>query len=157
MTRLYGRGFDGARVRDSVPQGHWHTTTMVAALGQSGPRSPFVFEGAMDTEMFRAYVEHVLVPELADGDIVVMDNLSCHKDVHACNLIKQAGAHVWYLPAYSPDLNPIEKMWSKIKAFLRMTAARTQDAVHQAIAAALETVTTTNIKGWFESCGYIIV
>lgn len=157
MTRMYGRSFGGVRVRDVVPHGHWNTTTMVAAVGATGPRAPFVFEGAMDTEMFRAYVEHVLVPELTAGDIVVMDNLSCHKDTYARNLIEQAGAYLWYLPAYSPDLNPIEKMWSKIKAFLRMTAARTQDALHQAIADALETVTPSNIKGWFQSCGYNIM
>ena len=130
---------------------------MIAAVGITGPRAPFVFEGAMNTETFRAYVEHVLVPELNAGDIVVMDNLSCHKDAHAGELIQQAGAHVWYLPAYSPDLNPIEKMWSKIKAFLRMTAARTQDTLYQAIADALATVTSSNIRGWFKSCGYNIV
>lgn len=157
MTRLYGRGFGGSRVRDAVPHGHWSTTTMIAAVGTTGHRAPFVFEGAMDTEMFRAYVKHVLVPELNPGDIVVMDNLRCHKDVLARELIQQVGAHVWYLPAYSPDLNPIEKMWSKIKACLRMIAARSQDALYQAIADALTAVTTSNIKGWFQSCGYNIV
>ena len=130
---------------------------MIAAVGTTGHRAPFVFEGAMDTEMFRAYVKHVLVPELNPGDIVVMDNLSCHKDVLARELIQQVGAHVWYLPAYSPDLNPIEKMWSKSRACLRMIAARSQDALYQAIADALSAVTTSNIKGWFQSCGYNIV
>ena len=157
MTRLYGRSFGGDRVRDAVPHGPWSTTTMIAAVGTTGPRAPFVFEGAMDTEMFRAYVKHILVPELKPGDIVIMDNLSCHKDTLSREMLQQAGAQVWYLPAYSPDLNPIEKMWSKIKACLRKIAARSQDALYKAIAYALDTVTTSNIKGWFQSCGYSIL
>jgi transposase len=156
MTRLYGRGFDGGRVYDCVPHGHWSATTMIAAVGTEGPRAPFVFEGAMDTEMFVAYVKHVLVPELRLGDIVVMDNLRSHKNAHALELIEQAGAHVWFLPPYSPDLNPIEKMWSKVKAFLRKVCARTQETLYQAIADALATVTQSDIRGWFKSCGYTI-
>lgn len=156
MTRLYGRGFDGGRVYDCVPHGHWSATTMIAAVGTEGTRAPFVFEGAMDAEMFVAYVKHVLVPELRPGDIVVMDNLRSHKNAHARELIEQAGAHVWFLPPYSPDFNPIEKMWSKIKAYLRKACARTQETLYQAIADALATVTQSDIRGWFESCGYII-
>ena len=156
MTRLYGRGFNGGRVYDCVPHGHWSPTTMIAAVGTEGTRAPFVFEGAMDAEMFVAYVKHVLVPELKPGDIVVMDNLRSHKNAHAQELIEQAGAHVWFLPPYSPDFNPIEKMWSKIKAYLRKACARTQEKLYQAIADALATVTQSDIRGWFESCGYII-
>jgi transposase len=129
---------------------------MIAAVGTEGPRAPFVFEGAMDTEMFVAYVKRVLVPELRLGDIVVMDNLRSHKNAHALELIEQAGAHVWFLPPYSPDLNPIEKMWSKVKAFLRKVCARTQETLYQAIADALATVTQSDIRGWFKSCGYTI-
>jgi len=156
MTRLYGRGFNGGRVYGCVPHGHWSATTMIAAVGTEGTRAPFVFEGAMDAEMFVAYIKHVLVPELKPGDIVVMDNLRSHKNVHAQELIEQAGAHVWFLPPYSPDFNPIEKMWSKIKAYLRKACARTQEKLYQAIADALATVTQSDIYGWFKSCGYII-
>jgi transposase len=156
MIRLYGRGFDGARVYDRVPHGHWCTTTMVAAIGLRGAVAPFVFDGAMDTEVFRAYVEHVLVPELRDGDIVVLDNLSCHADRHARRLIELTGAQVWFLPAYSPDLNPIEKMWSKLKALLRKACARTQEALYQAIAEAFAAITPNDARGWITSCGYNI-
>jgi len=156
MTRLYGWAFGGARLIDVVPHGHWCTTTMIAAVGLGGAKAPFVFEGPMDSQMFRAYVKHVLVPELRPGDIVVMDNLSSHKDAEARTLIEDAGAYVWYLPPYSPDFNPIEKMWSKIKAFLRKTAARTQEYLYQAIADALATITPSDIRGWFKSCGYKI-
>jgi transposase len=130
---------------------------MVAAVGTTGTRAPFVFEGAMDTEMFRAYVKEILVPELKPGDIVVMDNLTCHKDETARSYIEQAGACVWYLPPYSPDFNPIEKMWSKIKAYLRKAAARTEEALYQAIKEALSAITLSDIKGWFLSCGYSFV
>jgi transposase len=157
MTRLYGRAFGGKRVVDSVPHGHWSTTTMVAAVGATGTRAPFVFEGAMDTEMFCAYVKEVLAPELNAGDIVVMDNLQCHKNAAAQKLIQQAGAQVWYLPAYSPDYNPIEKMWSKVKAFIRKVRARTQEMLDKAIADALATITQSDICGWFKSCGYNIL
>lgn len=157
MARLYGRAFGGTRVFASVPHGHWCSTTMIAAIGATGTRAPFVFEGAMDKEMFRAYVKEILVPELKAGDIVVMDNLSCHKDEQAREYIEQAGACVWYLPPYSPDFNPIEKMWSKVKAFLRKTAARTEEKLYDAIKDALAVITLSDIKGWFQSCGYIIV
>lgn len=154
MTRRYGRAFNGARVLDSVPNGRWSTTTMVAAIGSTGPRAPFVFEGAMNSRTFRAYVERVLVPELNPGDIVVMDNLNCHKDAQARKLIEQSQAHVLYFPPYSPDFNPIEKMWSKIKAFLRKVEARTTETLQQAIGDALDTITFSDINGWFSSCGY---
>jgi len=157
MARLYGRAFGGARVFASVPHGHWCSTTMIAAVGTWGTRAPFVFEGAMDREMFRAYVKEILVPELKAGDIVVMDNLSCHKDEKARGYIEKAGACVWYLPPYSPDFNPIEKMWSKVKAFLRKVAARTEEALFQAIKEALAVITLSDIKGWFKSCGYSFV
>lgn len=156
MTRLYGRGFGGGRVYDRVPHGHWKTTTMIAAIGIEGARAPFVFEGAMDAEMFCAYVKKVLVPELNKGDIVVMDNLQCHKNSYARKLIKQAGAYVWFLPPYSPDFNPIEKMWSKIKAYLRKACARSRETLYRAIADSLDTITPSDIYGWFKSCGYNI-
>ena len=121
MTRLYGWAFGGERLIDAVPHGHWSTTTMIAAVGRDGAKAPFL-------------------------DSVGMDNLNCHKDSEARNLIKGAGAHAWYLPPYSPDFNPIEKMWSKIKAFLRKAAARTQQCLYQAIADSLATLSRATKK-----------
>jgi transposase len=155
MTRLYGRAFGGQRIYDAVPHGHWCTTTMVSAIGLNGPKAPFVLGGAMDADAFRIYVERVLVPELQAGDIVVMDNLSSHKDAQARQIIKGAGVVVWDLPPYSPDFNPIEQMWSKVKAFLREAKARTEQALIQAIAEALTTITQDDCAGWFRHSGYL--
>ena len=156
MTRLYGRAAIGQRVRDSVPTATWHTTTMIAAVGAEGPRAPFLLEGAIDGAAFRTYVQRVLVPQLKPGDWVVMDNLSSHKDSVAREAIDAAGAYVLDLPPYSPDLNPIEKMWSKIKALLRAAKARCFEDLVSAMAEALERVTESDIQGWFQSCGYNI-
>jgi transposase len=155
MTRLYGRAFDGRRVCDAVPQGHWCTTTMVSAIGWNGPKAPFVLGGAMDADAFRVYVERVLVPELRAGDIVVMDNLSSHKDAHARQMITGAGALVWDLPPYSPDFNPIEQMWSKVKGFLREAKARTAQALTRAIGKAFTKITQDDCAGWFRDAGYL--
>ena len=155
MTRLYGRSFDGQRVTDGVPHGHWCTTTMVSSMRLDGSTAPMVIEGPTDAEVFEAYVQQVLVPTLRPGDIVVMDNLSPHKTSAVAAAIEATGAEVWFLPPYSPDLNPIEKMWSKIKAFLRKAKARTYDALVLAIGAALATVTAADAFNWFASCGYI--
>lgn len=155
MTRLYGRAPRGMRVLDYIPNGRWETTTMMAVIGATGPRAPWVLEGAMDGAAFHTYVEHVLLPILRPTDILVMDNLSSHKNLAARTLILETGAQIWDLPAYSPDLNPIEKMWSKVKAFLRKTKARDQQTLLEAIGLALEQITLTDIKGWFTSCGYI--
>lgn len=129
---------------------------MIAAVCAAGPMAPFVFAGATNAEAFRVYVEHVLVPSLGPTDIVIMDNLSTHKDHTARQMILATGAQIWDLPPYSPDLNPIEKMWSKIKAFLRKVKARTLDDLTDAIGEALRTVVHQDIRGWFASCGYII-
>jgi transposase len=157
MTRLYGRAAVGTRVRDAVPTARWQTTTMIAAVGAGGPRAPFLLEGAIDGASFRVYVERVLVPELKPGDIVVMDNLSSHKDSDARQLIQAAGAEVLELPPYSPDFNPIEKMWSKVKAWLRDAKARCFDELATALADVLRAVTPADIQGWFRSCGYDII
>ena len=156
MACLYGRSFDGQRIYDAVPHGHWSTTTMLSVVGLEGAKAPMVIEGPVDADVFRAYVEQVLVPVLRAGDIVVMDNLSSHKVPGIREAIEAVGAEVWYLPPYSPDFNPIEKMWSKIKEFLRKAKARTQEALLAAIGAALALVTVSNAKGWFQSCGYNI-
>lgn len=154
MTRLYGRSFDGQRVADATPHGHWCTTTMLSSIRLDGSTAAMVVEGPADAAVFRAYVEHVLVPSLRPGDILVMDNLAPHKNPAVAEAIEAAGAEVWLLPPYSPDFNPIEKMWSKIKAFLRKIKARTKDALMDAIAAALRTIAPDDALNWFVSCGY---
>lgn len=156
MTRLYGRAERGQRVCDAVPNGSWHTTTMIAAIRLTEPQAPFVFEGAMDALAFRVYTAQVLAPTLQPGDIVVLDNLSSHKDKVARESIRATGAQIRDLPPYSPDLNPIELMWSKIKTFLRKSKARTTDQLTKAIGRALDTVTTEDAAGWLRKCGYII-
>lgn len=157
MTRLRGRAERGRRVHGSAPHGHWHVTTLLGALRLDGSTACMAMEGATDAEVFQAYVRQVLCPILQPGDIVVMDNLSPHKDSLSLFLIAQAGAEVLFLPAYSPDLNPIEKMWSKVKGFLRSAEARTQEALHDAIAAALAQVTQQDAINWFASCGYSFI
>jgi len=154
MTRLYGRGFDGQRVVDSTPHGHWGTTTMVSSLRWDGTTAAMVIEGPTDTEVFEAYVQQVLAPTLRPGDIVVMDRLGPHKVPRIVQLIESTGAEVWLLPPYSPDFNPIEKMWSKIKQFVRSAKPRTYEELMTAIAQALETVAAADAHGWFGSCGY---
>ena len=127
---------------------------MIAAVGRNGPQAPFVFNGLIDALAFRVYAEQVLAPTLSERDIVVLDNLSTHKDRLARAHILATGARIWDLPPYSPDLNPIEQMWSKIKAWLRKAKARTYDALVEAIEQALGSVTTSEIQGWFTHCGY---
>jgi transposase len=140
MTRLYGRTFGGERLVDHAPHGHWQTTTMLSALRLDAHTATMLIEGPTDTAGFAAYVENVLIPSLRAGDIVVMDNLAPHKHPSIREMITGAGAELWYLPPYSPDLNPIEKMWSKIKALLRKAKARTQEALTRAVAEALQKV-----------------
>ena len=154
MTRLYARAFDGKRIVDAVPHGHWSTTTMISALRLDGSTVDLVLEGATDSAVFRTYAEHILAPSLRPGDIVVMDNLRPHKNAGVLKVLEATGAAIWFLPPYSPDLNPIEKMWSKIKAYLRKVKARTKEELWQAIGAALKTVTASDALGWFTSCGY---
>ena len=154
MTRLYGRTFGGGRVVDAAPHGHWHTTTMLASIRLDGTTAAMVIEGATDAAVFGAYVDHVLVPSLRPGDVVVMDNLAPHKVASVAEAIASVGATAWYLPPYSPDFNPSEKMWSKIKAFLRKVKARTPEALLNAIATALRTVSVFDVAAWFKSCGY---
>lgn len=153
-TRLYGRVLGGQRLVDTTPHGHWCSTTMLSCIRLDGSSSTMVVEGATDAAVFQAYVEHVLVPALGPADIVVMDNLSPHKSSRVVELLEAAGAEVWYLPPYSPDLNPIEQMWAKIKEFLRKVKARTEQALIGAIAAALRTITPSDAIGWFQHCGY---
>jgi len=130
---------------------------MISSIRLDGSTACMTIEGATDTEVFRVYVRRVLSPTLRRGDVVIMDNLSPHKSNLTLSLIEQAGAEVLFLPAYSPDFNPIEKMWSKVKQCLRSTEARTQPALLQAIASALHSVTPRDAMNWFASCGYSFI
>jgi transposase len=154
LTRLRGRAPKGERAHGSAPHGHWHTTTMMSSIRLDGSTACMALAGTTDTESFYAYVGQVLVPTLRPGDIVVMDNLSPHKNDPTLALITNAGAQVLFLPAYSPDLNPIEKMWSKVKSLLRGAEPRTLADLITAIGQALAKVTPQDALGWFVSCGY---
>jgi transposase len=150
MTRTHGRAPVGERVHGSVP-GHWDSVTLICGLRLSGVTAPVVFQGATDTATFQSYVEQVLVPELRPDDVVIWDNLQPHKAVAVVAAVEQAGARVVPLPPSSPDLTPIEEMFSKVKGALRSAAARTTVAITGAIGSALHDVSQQDILGWFQS------
>jgi transposase len=154
MDRTHGRAPSGVRVDGPVPHGHWKLITLTAAVRLDGVGACLAFDGATDAATFETYVERCLVPTLRPGDIVVMDNLSCHKTAEVARLIAAAGAEVRYLPAYSPDLNPIERAFSKLKAYLRSAAVRTIDGLIEAMGDALRTIRPCDILGWFRHSGY---
>jgi transposase len=154
MARRYGRCPRGQRLVSAVPNGHWHTTTFVGALRHDRLTAPCIFDGPMNAECFRAYVEQCLAPTLRPGDIVVLDNLSSHKVAGIREAIEATGARVRYLPPYSPDLNPIEQFFAKLKAALRKAAARTVEALIEAIAAALRSVSSTECANYLANAGY---
>jgi transposase len=157
MARLRGRSPKGERLVCHAPHGHWRTTTMISSVRLDGTTACMTTEGATNTEVFHAYVREVLVPSLRPGDIVVMDNLGAHKNERTIALIEQSGAEVRFLPACSPDLNPIEMMWSKVKALLRKAQSRTHPDLLHAIASALNAVTPQDAPGWFAACGYSFI
>lgn len=157
LTRLRGRAPRGRRLLAKAPHGHWRTTTMISSVRLDGSTACMTIEGATDTAVFQAYVREILIPSLRAGDIVVMDNLAPHKNDRTVALIAAAGASVRFLPAYSPDLNPIEMMWSKVKAWLRAAEARSPDELQRAIATALQRVSAQDALGWFAACGYSII
>ena len=130
---------------------------MICSMRWDGSTACMTIEGATDTEVFRVYVRQVLCPTLRPGDVVIMDNLSPHKSAETLSLIQQLGAEVLFLPAYSPDLNPIEKMWSKLKEFLRSAQAKSRPSLIEAIASALETITAQDVINWLASCGYSFI
>lgn len=137
---------------DYAPQGHWNTTTLVAAITWESAIAPMVLDGPMDAAAFEAYIDQVLVPVLSPGAIVVMDNLSAHKSPAVARLLQSVGAQLCYLPPYSPDLNPIEQMWSKVKNSLKSAKARTQEQLFEAIANALAEITSSDAQGFFQHC-----
>jgi transposase len=156
MTRMYGRAAPGERVVETVPQNYGENVSMVAAISLDGIQAPMTISGAVDGLVFLEYVKQVLCPSLKEGDVVVMDNLSAHKVAGVNEAIAACGAEVLYLPPYSPDLNPIEKCWSKIKTYLRQAKARTRQALEQALKEVLMLITKEDAEGWFMSCGYSI-
>lgn len=154
MARTRGRSPRGQRLRAAVPHGHWKTSTFVAALRSNAITAPFVIDCAMNGIIFRTYVEKVLAPTLADGDIVIMDNLGSHKVAGVREAIEARGASVLYLPAYSPDLNPIEQAFAKLKGLLRAEAARTVDDLWSAIGRFLDRFPPDECQNYLENCGY---
>jgi len=156
MTRLYGWSPIGTRCRFYGAHGHWKTATMVSAIRRSGVIAPatLLLDGPMNAATFLGYVERCLVPSLRAGEIVVMDNLSAHKAAGVEEAIERAGASVWWLPPYSPELNPIEKLWSKIKSWLRRAAADTLDGLILATGEAFRAVANDECANYFKACGY---
>jgi transposase len=156
MTRLRGRAPRGERLVEAIPHGHGKTTTLIAALGIEGMRCSTVVDGAVNGEVFEAFVEQVLVPQLRPGDVVIMDNLSSHKRQRTRERIEAAGVQLLFLPPYSPDLNPIEMIFAKIKHLLRSLACRTRDALWRAMQTVLDQVTATDAANCFRHCGYTL-
>ena len=154
MARKNGRCPRGARLNSGIPHGHWKVTTFLSGLGLGGIVAPLVLDGPINHEIFLAYVEQFLAPVLKPGDIVIMDNLASHKGFDVRQAIEAAGATLRYLPPYSPDLNPIEKAFSKIKAHLRKAAKRTVAGLWEAIADTLPKVTQTECSNYFANAGY---
>lgn len=154
MARTHGRCRRGQRLRVGVPHGHWKTTTFVAGLTTRGMIAPFVLDGPINRNAFETYVERVLVPELRKGDIVVIDNLSSHKGSRTREMIEAAGARLLYLPPYSPDFNPIENAFAKLKALLRKAAERTVDRLWEAIGRMVDLFTPAECRNYFEAAGY---
>ena len=154
MARRHGRCRRGERLRASVPHGHWKTTTFVAGLRNTGMMAPMVIDGPINRDAFTAYVTQVLVPEPSPGDIVIMDNLSSHKGQAIREAIEAAGADLLFLPPYSPDFNPIEKAFSKLKAHLRKAAERTIHSLWDAIARILDLYSPQECANYFTACGY---
>jgi len=155
MLRLYGRAGKGTRCHDKAPAGRWEAVTVLSSIRLDGKTESLMFEGAVDGKMYEAYIEQILGPSLRPGDIVVMDNLRAHKSQAAQKFVESRSAKYMFLPAYSPDFNPIEKMWSKVKQILRSLQARIREELFDAVAKALSMVTTDDAQGWFKSCGYV--
>ena len=155
MTRLYGWGPKCQRVEDAVPHGHWETTTLIHAIDYQGSRASMITNGPTNSWVFEGFVDWLLAPALRPGDILVMDNLSSPKTASVLEKITETGAEVWFLPPYSPDLNPIEQIFSKIKAYLRRAAVRTDRKLYNAIAKAIDSVTADDCANCFRNSGYI--
>lgn len=156
MARRFGRSPRGERLIASVPHGHWKTSTFVAALRVSGLTAPLVLDGAMNGEIFRAYVEQILVPTLGPGDLVILDNLGSHKVAGVREAIEATRARLLYLPPYSPDLNPIEQAFAKLKSLLRKAAPRSVESLWNSIADAIRNFTAQECANYFANAGYVL-
>ena len=155
MTRLYGWGERHVRVEDYVPDARFERMSVLSAVRLSGVNAQVSFSGSLNGELFSLYVKYVLAPTLNVGDVVLLDSLSSHKAEGALDPIYERGAFVWFLPVYSPDLNPIELLWSKLKAILRQLKARTCEDLQKALKTALAAITLEDIRNWFKHNGYI--
>jgi transposase len=155
MTRLYGRSYKGTRCHDAAPCGHWETVTILSSVRLDGTTESVLFDGATDRNMFDAYIKEILAPQLRPGDILIMDNLNAHRSEAALEVVQARQAEIKFLPAYSPDLNPIEKMWSKLKQILRGLKPRTSEELFSSTGVALSKVSSDDARGWFTACGYI--
>lgn len=156
MTRLYGRAAGGERVNDHVRKNYGQSWTMIAMIDLRSVKAPMLLEGAMDTLVFETYLEKQVCPLLHSGDILIMDNLSAHKSHLVSGLIADCGARIEYLPPYSPDLNPIELCWSKVKTFLRAAKAKTAESLLSAVHDALVSVTSSDTRAWFRHVGFAV-
>jgi len=154
MTRLRGRALGGQRLQAHVPHGRYETSTLIAGIRLDGPCAPWLFEGPMDGEMFLAWVRQGFAPTLRSGDVVILDNLATHKIRGVREALEAVGARLMYLPPYSPDFNPIEPMWSKIKQILRSQAPRTDEQLLLAAKTAFNSISTADCKGFFFSARY---
>ena len=154
MVRLYGRGLKGERVKDYIPDARWRSLSIVSSLRSDGSTEALVYEGGMTGKLFKIWVKEYLVTTLRKGDIVILDNLSSHKVAGIKELIHSVGATVEYLPQYSPDFNPIEMMWSKVKNYLRKVSKTEIDELVDAAGAGLRSVTQNDAVGWYKHCGY---
>ena len=154
MTRRYGRAPCGERIREATPAGHGSTLTLLGAMSREGMVASMTVESPTDGEVFLAYLDHVLCPALRPGQVVVMDNLSAHKVEGVRERIEAADAQLLYLPPYSPDFNPIEQAWSKLKGHLRSAKSRAVAVLEETIAQALQTISVPNAAAWFSHCGY---
>jgi transposase len=156
MTRLHGRSLVGERCHDHVPGGHWKTITFIAGLRINGLVAPWCLDSAMDGDAFLIYIREILAPVLKPGDILIADNLPAHKVAGVSELVEAAGAYLLYLPSYSPDLNPIEQAFSKIKALLRKAAERSVEALWKAIGRIIKTLSADECKNYFANSGYVL-
>lgn len=154
MTRLFGRALRGQRIREYVPDGRWKSMTLMGTLGYAGDTTALTYEGGTDVTIMLMYIEKILAPVLRRGHILVLDRLASHLEPTVVSAVEKTGAKIWHLPPYSHDFNPIEQMWSKVKAHLRKAKARDTPCLNTAIADALDSVTASDAVNWFAHCGY---
>ena len=156
MTRRYARSEKGERARGSAPVNYGQNVTMIGAVDKSSVVAAMTVDGSTDGDVFLTFIEQVLVPELREGDVVIMDNLGAHKTTAVQDAIVRAKAELLFLSPYSPDFSPIEQCWSKIKTYLRAQAARTREKLDECISTAIELITVSDLLGWFNRCGYCL-